>query len=46
MCHLSGPKDPTRFTTCVISNEMVAQQVWSITDSKLPSDWKWGKIPL
>ena len=46
LCHLSGPKDPTRFTTCVISAEMVSQQVRSITDSKLPADWKWGKVPL
>ena len=46
MYHISGPKDPTRYTTCVISTEMVAQQVRSITDSKLPADWKWGKIPL
>ena len=46
LCHLSGPKDPTRFTTCVISPEMVSQQVRSITDSKLPADWKWGKVPL
>ena len=46
LCQLSGPKDPTRFTTWAISPEAVSQQVRSITDSKLPPDWKWGKIPL
>ena len=40
LCHLSGPKDPTRFMTWAISPEAVSQQVRSITDSKLPPDWK------
>jgi len=46
MCHISGPKDPTRFTTCVLNAEMISQQVRSITDSKLPPNWEWGKSPL
>ena len=46
LCHLSGPKDPTRLTTCLISAEMASQQIRGITDSKLPPDWRWGQIPL
>ena len=46
LCHLSGPKDPTRFTTWNITTQEVSQQVRGITDSKLPGDWKWGKKPL
>ena len=46
LCHNSGPKDPTRFTTCVLNAELISQQVRSITDSKLPPNWEWGKSPL
>lgn len=46
LCHLSGVKDPTRFTTFPISPDAVSQQVRSISDSKLPAEWKWGMKPL
>ena len=46
LCHISGPKDPTRFTTWGITAEEVSQQVRSISDSKLPLEWRWGKKPL
>ena len=46
ICHLSGLKDPTRFTTWGMTREDASQQVRSISDSKLAANWKWGVKPL
>ena len=46
ICHISGPNDPTRFTTCILDSERICQQVRAITDSKIAADWEWGKTPL
>ena len=45
LCHMSGRKDPTRFTTFRLDQAQIRQQVKAISESQLAEDWDWGKMP-
>ena len=46
ICHMSGPLDPTRVSTRVLTKEKVEQRVKAIARSGMEDVWQWGVEPF
>ena len=46
ICHMSGPFDPTRVSTCLLSKEQVKKRVKAIARSSMEAAWEWGVEPF
>ena len=44
--HMSGPLDPTRVSTCLLTKEQVKKRVKAIARSSMDAAWAWGTEPF
>ena len=45
ICHMSGPYDPTRVSTCLLSKDQVRIRVKAIARTSMEAAWDWGGEP-
>ena len=43
---MTGPFDPTRVSTCLMSKEQVKKRVKAIARSSMDAAWEWGVEPF